>query len=126
MIDDENQTVFAQDEPMIEAGNPAPADSPNGEATPVKPRMSTAKFALLLGGIMLVLLILVAAVAKSMPQRQVAQMVPSPSPSPVTQAQTDLQTTFALLHEDVVNADPSVNDLPVPPIDFKLNMNATK
>jgi hypothetical protein len=121
MIDDENQTLFAQDEPMIEAGQPTAADEVAGVGA-AKPRMSTAKFVLILVGVMLVLLLLVAAVAKGMPRRQVAQVAPAPSSTPSSQAQSELQTTFALLHDDVVNADPSVNDLPVPPVDFKLSL----
>ncbi|HZZ99069.1 MAG TPA: hypothetical protein VFG51_03990 [Candidatus Saccharimonadia bacterium] len=123
MIDDENQTVFAQEEPMIE--HQTAGDVPTGVAGAAIPKkkMGLAKFAVIVIGIMFVLLILVGLAAKRSPVQRAGTPSPSPSAGTNPQAQSELETTLNLLHEDVAKADPSINDLPIPPLNYKLTLD---
>lgn len=125
MIDDENQTVFAQEEPMIE--HQTASDVPAGEggaAVAPKKKMSPVKLAVIVIGIMFGLLILVGLAAKRMPTQRTAAPSPSPIAGTNAQTQTELETTLNILHEDVAKADPSINDLPIPPLNYKLTLDS--
>jgi hypothetical protein len=49
------------------------------------------------------------------------QLIPLPSPTPSAKPnQSDFDKAMARLDSDITNADPTVNDLPYPPVNAQL------
>lgn len=121
MLENENQTIFAQEEPFMEPTQVPPLETVPGQVAPKKPRNKGLLILLAIVGLLFVSLLVV---AMTMP-RGIQQLIPEPSPTPnqeQQQRQNELDEKLELLREDMLKADPAINDLPVPPIEFELTL----
>lgn len=124
MIDQENQTVFAQEEPLMERSFTPEEETTEAVVDPKKKqRVKLLQIGATLFGLLFVSLLVVTMI---MPRQLSTQRAtPTPSITTTQQQQNDIEAVLQLLHEDIVKADPSLNELPIPPIDFKLNLDGS-
>lgn len=121
MSDGNDQTQFMEDQvlwqkpttPEVPLVPTEGAVSPPKKKPPVKLILAA-----VFGGIFLLMIIIVMISGMG---RNSLQLVPQPSPSPSPTAQlTDFEKSMVQLHQDIVDADPAVNDLPFPPVNPSL------
>ncbi|MBI5151399.1 MAG: hypothetical protein HZA34_02375 [Candidatus Pacebacteria bacterium] len=120
MNDSENQTQFIEEQPMLQQEKSVTAipTPPIDSLIPEKKQFPIKKVFVFGGGVCLLLFILVLMV---MGKGKNSLKITEPSPSPkTTQQLSDFQKSLQLFHTDVERADPTVNDLPYPPVNTNL------
>lgn len=120
MNDSENQTQFIEEQPMWQQEKSVPTvpTPPTDPLVPEKKQFPVKKVLALGVGVCFLLFILVLMVTG---KGKNSLNITEPSPSPKTSQQlSDFQKSLQLFHTDVERADPTVNDLPYPPVNTNL------
>lgn len=118
----ENQTVFAQSEPVFQDPEQLPVD-PEQEKLLASKKAKQKKMMFIGTGIFVFILVLLV-MAMTM-QKRSTNVVEKPTPTPVVvqkETLTPLQQSVKDAQILIDNADPSVNDYPFPPINFEVTL----
>ena len=121
----ENQTQFMEDQALFQ--RPAPVQSvhavPSEQIQPgaqqvivQKKKISPKTIILIASSVITILSILLMMVTGTGKNSLLLTPNPSPSPTPVTGATSDFDKAMNRLNQDIMAADPTVNDLPFPPL----------
>lgn len=118
---EENQTQFNDDQvlwqeqhaPVVPAAEPTTPQSI--EQTPEQKKK---KMLMILGGVVGGLFVLTMLMAMAMGLgKNGLRLVPEPTPTPVAKREDDaFDKAYKLLQQDIVKADPTIGDLPFPPV----------
>lgn len=122
----ENQTQFMEDQALFQRPTPVPVTQP--EQTPLgtqqmieqKKKITVKSMILMTAGVIIVLSILLMMIAGVGKRSLQLTPQPSPSPTPIANTLSDFDKAMNRLNQDVQAADPTVNDLPFPPLNPEL------
>ena len=118
----ENQTVFAQSEPVFQDPEQLPVD-PEQEKQLATQKVKQKKITFI--GIGILVFVLVLFIMTMTMQKRSTQVVEGPTPTPVVEQKetlTPLQQSVKDAQTLIDNADPSVNEYPFPPINFEVTL----
>ncbi len=126
-----NQTAFSSEEPLLQSDqvqfNEVVDLDPEATAEAAKIKQAKQKRQKLyligggIGGFLILILLLAVALQ---PQKVVQQTILSPSPSPVSQVnRNQFQARLDELNTDLMNADPSKQNLAIPPVDLSITLD---
>ncbi len=122
----ENQTVFAQSEPVFQDPEKIPV-TPEQEKQLVTEKAKKKK--LMFVGIGVFIFIIVLLVMTMTMKKRSTQIVENPTPTPVAeqkQTLTPLQQSVKDAQILIDRADPSVNEFPFPPVNFEVTLEPEK
>ena len=122
----ENQTQFMEDQALWQ--RPIPAQETQSaqslldaqQVIAQKKKFTTKRIILIAAGVIVILSILLMLIVGM--GRKSLRLIPelSPSPTPTTNTLSDFDKAMNRLNQDVIIADPTVNDLPFPPLNPEL------
>lgn len=117
----ENQTTFASQDPIFQQPEQIPVDPQvQAQETVKKKKIRIVIFASIFGFLLILVLLILSSMTQKNGQVEV-QSVPE-----VTQKQeeqlTPLQQAIKNSQDVIIKADPTVNDLPFPPINFEMTL----
>lgn len=131
VTDTMDQTTFSESAPMTtEDGvkKTVPKKEPAPEEPVKRPIKKPIPLPLLIVAIVAVLLVVVLVAAVFRPRTPLSTQITTgePTPTPVTTSNLpiELQKAITTLSQDIEGADPKINDLPFPPVNFGLHLRA--
>ncbi len=122
----ENQTQFMEDQTLFQRPAPMQVTQPEQVSLGVKQvivqkkKVTPKTIILIVVGVFVILSILLMMMTGVGKNGLQLSPKPSPSPTPITNTMSDLDKAMNRLNQDVIAADPTVNDLPFPPLNSEL------